>query len=159
MIDRWARTRQQLAASASESGGSMPDDSRAVGPIEAGLVAFEDALCEDLNLARATAAVNEATSALDPDACPCREIGALLAMDSVLGVLGRNTAIQSRSMDDIGFVTRVESLISRRAAARAAKDWAASDRIREELAAMGISVVDSPEGPSWRRVARSGDLA
>jgi cysteinyl-tRNA synthetase len=159
MIDRWTRARQQLSARASEPGGSMPDESRAAGPIEFGLVAFKDALCEDLNLARATAAVNEATSALDPDACPRREIGALLAMDSVLGVLGRNAAIQSRPMDDIGFVTRVESLISRRTAARAAKNWAESDRIREELAALGVSVVDSPEGPLWKRAARSGDSA
>jgi cysteinyl-tRNA synthetase len=47
----------------------------------------------------------------------------------------------------------IESLIAARNAARAAKNWAESDRIRDELAAMGIKLTDSKEGTSWE-VAR-----
>ncbi|HWV53888.1 cysteine--tRNA ligase [Pseudorhodoplanes sp.] len=47
----------------------------------------------------------------------------------------------------------VESLISARNAARKAKNWAESDRIRDELAAMGIKLTDSKDGTTWE-VAR-----
>jgi cysteinyl-tRNA synthetase len=48
---------------------------------------------------------------------------------------------------------QIESLIAARNAARASKNWAESDRIRDELAAMGIKLTDSKEGTSWE-VAR-----
>lgn len=44
---------------------------------------------------------------------------------------------------------RVESLITARGAARAAKDYARGDEIRKELSDLGIEVMDSPEGTSW----------
>ncbi len=47
----------------------------------------------------------------------------------------------------------IESLIAARNEARASKNWAESDRIRDELAAMGIKLTDSKEGTSWE-VAR-----
>jgi len=40
-------------------------------------------------------------------------------------------------------------LLDARAAARAAKDWTASDRLRGELAVLGVSVVDTPDGQQW----------
>ena len=46
----------------------------------------------------------------------------------------------------------VDALVLRRAQAKRAKDFAQADRIREELKAMGIEVVDTKEGASWRRV-------
>ena len=46
----------------------------------------------------------------------------------------------------------VDALVLRRAQAKRAKDFAQADRIREELRAMGIEVVDTKEGASWRRV-------
>jgi cysteinyl-tRNA synthetase len=45
--------------------------------------------------------------------------------------------------------TLVESLIAKRAAARARKDFAESDRIRDELAAMGVVIKDSKDGTTW----------
>jgi len=48
---------------------------------------------------------------------------------------------------------QIESLIAARNAARASKNWAESDRIRDELAGMGIKLTDSKEGTNWE-VAR-----
>ena len=66
----------------------------------------------------------------------------------VESVAGSNTRRRSR-------VARgeIESLIAARNAARAAKNWAESDRIRDELAAMGIMLKDSKDGTTWE-VAR-----
>jgi cysteinyl-tRNA synthetase len=44
---------------------------------------------------------------------------------------------------------QIDQLISKRAAARARKDFKESDRIRDELAAMGVVIRDSKEGTSW----------
>jgi cysteinyl-tRNA synthetase len=48
----------------------------------------------------------------------------------------------------------VTSLITARTSARAAKNWAESDRIRDELAAMGIAVKDNKDGTTTWEVAR-----
>ena len=46
----------------------------------------------------------------------------------------------------------MDALVLRRAEAKKAKDFAGADRIREELKAMGVEVVDTKEGATWRRV-------
>jgi cysteinyl-tRNA synthetase len=56
---------------------------------------------------------------------------------------------QARDIDP----AEVEALIAQRAAARAAKNFAESDRIRDQLAAMGVVLKDSKEGTTWE-VAR-----
>ncbi len=45
---------------------------------------------------------------------------------------------------------KVEALIAERVAARAAKDWAAADRIRDALTALNVEVMDGPTGATWR---------
>ena len=44
---------------------------------------------------------------------------------------------------------QIDGLISDRTAARARKDFKESDRIRDELAAMGVVIKDSKEGTTW----------
>ncbi len=46
---------------------------------------------------------------------------------------------------------RIESLIAERTQAKAAKNWAEADRIRDELQAAGIILEDGPSGTNWRR--------
>jgi cysteinyl-tRNA synthetase len=46
----------------------------------------------------------------------------------------------------------IEALLAQREAARAAKEWAEADRIRDELAEQAVEVQDTPDGVRWRRV-------
>ena len=45
---------------------------------------------------------------------------------------------------------RIDALVAERVAARAAKNWADADRIREELTALNVEVLDGPTGATWR---------
>jgi len=154
MVDRWSRAHAQLVAAASARGNdARPDESLAAGPFEVALGQFTEALCDDLNVARAVAALNAAVAARPAaDSCPQRELASLLAVDSVLAVLGRNAPIRGAApADDPSLAAAVEVLLARRAAARSAKDWTESDRIRAELAALGVAVKDGPAGAIWTR--------
>ena len=52
---------------------------------------------------------------------------------------------------------QVEGLINERSAARAAKEWARSDELRDELTALGVVIMDTPEGVKWRlKLGRDG---
>jgi len=154
MVDRWCRAHAGLVASAQSAGAAIPDESAQAGPFERALSDFTEAICDDLNVARAIAALNEAIAARDDaKSCPHRERGSLLAMDSVLGVLGRNSPVAGAApAEDPDFVRRIAELLGRRAAARAAKDWAESDRIRGELTELGVTVKDGPTGATWSRI-------
>ena len=72
-------------------------------------------------------------------------------MDSVLGVLDLSAEAQA----ELGGVdvAVVETKIAERLEARAAKDWGAADRLRDELLAMGVAIQDGPQGTTWTRVA------
>ena len=71
----------------------------------------------------------------------------LRTTDTVLGVLPDDAA----DLDPA-----VRSLLDDRVAAREARDWAASDRLRDELAALGIAVEDTRDGQRWRRLVEAG---
>ena len=148
-IDRWVRAREGLQHAASTT---APNTSLTNGPFERAAAEFTAALCDDLNVARAIASLNtavaEVPAGFTATACPHRELAALAAMDSVLALFDRN---QAQSADD-SLAARVEALIAQRAAARAAKDWPASDRVRDELAALGVQIKDGPQGTTWTRV-------
>jgi cysteinyl-tRNA synthetase len=149
-IDRWCRLDAELAAAA---GGAAEDPSAAAGPLEAALAEFAAALCDDLNLAAAVAALNRGAAA--PRAgCPARERRALRAIDSVLAVLDRNAPVAGGA--DASLAAEVEAKLAARAEARREKRWAESDRIRDELLAMGVEIKDGPSGTSWSRKVPAG---
>jgi cysteinyl-tRNA synthetase len=60
-------------------------------------------------------------------------------------------AILPDAADDVP--AEIAALLEARAAARAARDWAGSDRLRDELAEAGIIVEDTRDGQRWRRTA------
>jgi cysteinyl-tRNA synthetase len=119
---------------------------------------FEAALDDDLNTPNALAAlfnfVREANAELDRDtgtaATAARYASAALCrMDDALGIL-ELARIESADVDTTT-VAWVEDLVSQRQHARASRDFAAADRIRDELAAAGFVVEDTPQGPRWKK--------
>jgi cysteinyl-tRNA synthetase len=118
-----------LAAAREEFGAALDDD-LAVSPALA--VLFD--LVRELNrrLAERTLSTRDAG----------RAIAALRDLDSVLGVLAENGGALAGNLAE---------LLEARAAARLARDWKTSDRLRDELAAAGIIVEDTRDGQRWRR--------
>jgi cysteinyl-tRNA synthetase len=109
---------------------------------------FWEALADDLNTPRALAVVSEAARA--EDLAPADRWAVLADADRVLG-FGLATAEAPGTADHSGSDPAIDAKVAEREAARAAKDFATSDRIRDELAADGIEIVDTPSGPTWRR--------
>jgi cysteinyl-tRNA synthetase len=94
MVDRWSRAHTQLLARATVVSASVAklaaDESRHPGPFELALAEFTAALCDDLNVARAITALNEAVSAKPDDpasSCPQRELASLFKIHSVQRLL------------------------------------------------------------------------
>jgi cysteinyl-tRNA synthetase len=108
-----------------------------------------DALSDDLNTPQMIASLhglrNSAASGND------RDRGQFAASLRLLGFLSESAAEwQSRKQQASGVdAKRIDRLISDRAAARARKDFKESDRIRDELASMGVVIKDSKEGTTW----------
>jgi cysteinyl-tRNA synthetase len=118
---------------------------------------FADAMDDDLAVPQAIGVLHErvraGNAALDGEdlgtAASIR--GEVIAMTEVLGInpLAPEWATDADAATATALGALVETLISDRNAARAAKDFAAADRIRDELAAAGITVEDGPSGSHW----------
>ena len=128
---------------------------RAVGDVDAdaGAVdeAFLAALADDLNTPAAMARLHELAGAAnrgDADAAV-----ALKSSAALLGLLEKTDDDWARGdtakdgLDDAA----IEAAIEARKAARANRDFAAADAIRDDLAANGILLEDGPDGTTWRR--------
>lgn len=73
-------------------------------------------------------------------------------LGGVLGILQADPEAFLQTLQDEVDVATIEQLILDRNNARAAKNWADADRIRDKLAAMAIALEDGPEGTHWRVV-------
>jgi cysteinyl-tRNA synthetase len=133
-------------------GIALSDEDRAAGEIPSAVVA---ALEDDLNTPVAIAEMFDLARKLNKaaDDGEKRKLATdLLAAGDLLGLLHEEPEDWFAGADDSGLSARdIESLIAKRNAARAEKDFVAADAIRDELAANGVLIEDSPDGTRWRR--------
>ncbi len=69
----------------------------------------------------------------------------------MMGLLGADPAHWFRAKAGDGDSDAIEALVAARTAARAARNWAEADRLRDQLNAAGVEVLDGAGGSSWRR--------
>jgi cysteinyl-tRNA synthetase len=111
--------------------------------------AFEAALDDDLNVSKALAAlfdlVRDTNRRIADRRLSTSDAGRILELlrdlDRVLGVLTEASE---------ALPAGAAALLEARAAARAGRDWAGSDRLRDELATLGVAVEDTRDGQRWR---------
>jgi len=126
--------RERVSAS---SGGADPPDPRAA-DFES---RFREALADDLDLPAVMALVAELVRS---DVFPGSRAFLLRSWDRVLGLdLDRPTR-------DVPLPDGATALLEAREKARVARDFETSDRLRDELAVLGVAVTDTPDGQRWR---------
>ena len=134
---------------------ARPDDATLPEALDAARDGFGAALDDDLNISAALAVVFDLVRDLNrrlerrllSTADAGRALAALRDLDRVLAILPE----ESESLEP-----DVAALLEERAAARAARDFAASDRLRDELSARGVTVEDTRDGQRWRRSVEAG---
>jgi cysteinyl-tRNA synthetase len=130
---------------------ASPDSPDLPGTLDAARSRFEAAMDDDLNVSAALAALFELVRELNrriadrsmSTADAGRALGFVRDLDRVLAILPEEAADLP---DGAG------ELLAAREAARAKRDFAASDRLRDELAALGVAVEDTRDGQRWRRL-------
>ena len=122
----------------------VPSDGLALDWDEAHARRFGEAMDEDFNAPAAMAVLFELAGEVNRGRS-ARLARQLTALAAILGIAPRAEAADPEA-------EAIQALVDARSAARAAKDFAESDRIRDELAARGIALEDGPEGVKWRRV-------
>ncbi len=111
-------------------------------PCAARVGAFRDALADDFNTPRAMAQVFELVG--EANRGEVQGSDAVAALSEMLGLVGLSSLTQPEEGAETD--ADAERLLAEREAARAAKDFARADAIRDELAALGWEVRDSAEG-------------
>ena len=116
---------------------------------------FADALDDDMNIPRALAVLHEQTragnAALAAGTDASEFANAVWAMANVLGLISLMnldgsgaSGAEHEALDAL-----IHTILEQRASARAEKDWATADRMRDVLAAAGITVKDGAQGSTW----------
>ena len=116
------------------------------------LAQLDAAVSDDLNTPRALIALDEMLA--DKRLSPATRLRALEDFDAVLGlelVTLKRAALRLRPVDATLDDAAIDAQLAARKDARAAKDFAASDAIRDALAAAGVEVMDGdPLGWDWK---------
>ena len=130
---------------------------------------FVNAMDDDLGTPAAVAAIHEVVTEGNKHLSSGEHTAlrgsaaAVVAMLDVLGLDPADPAWGSLGVsDDAQLNAAVDALVAglleERAAARADKDWARADAIRDRIAAAGIAVEDTPDGPTWTLAAPNGEI-
>lgn len=149
-LDRLYTCRESLDF-ALKNAEDIKDDTELVNQLNSRREQFITAMDDDLNTADGISAVFELvkdinTKILDkPVSKNVCETAAKL-FDELCDVLG---ILYNRQANDLD--AEIEELIAQRQEARANKDWATADKIRDDLKAIGIILKDTPQGVTWTK--------
>jgi len=114
---------------------------------------FMSALCDDLNTPKAISIL----IALSKEAAKAKtqkQKSEFFAAAKILNIAQQDpeTWLGHCVCDDSTNASHIDSLLQERQQARADKNYARSDEIRDELLAMGIAIEDTPDGAIWKRI-------
>jgi len=130
----------------------LPEDKTFQTEMEASEQEFVRAMDDDFNSAKAIAVLFDLNHKVRNQALELsqRQNAArmLVRLGSVLGFFQHLATELSSSIPDLS-KQLIDIIIRQRAKARADKNWALSDQIRDELAALGITLKDTPQGCEW----------
>ena len=114
---------------------------------------FDEAMDDDFNTANAVSVLFELVRALNSataaDNQPTKA-GAKACLDMLREFTDVLGLLYSRKEENLD--AQIEQMIADRQAARAAKNYAEADRIRDELKAMGIELKDTKQGVQWKKI-------
>lgn len=150
-LDRLYTCRESLDFAIKNAKSDIDDDEEILKLIASAKDEFIKAMDDDLNTADGIAAVFNLVSTINTEIINkevslnvCKKAAEMF--DELTGVLGLLYNRKSNDIDD-----DIEKLIEQRQNARANKDWATADKIRDELKAKGIILKDTPQGVTWTK--------
>ena len=150
-LDRLYTCRESLDFAIKNAKSDIDDDEEILKFIASAKDEFIKAMDDDLNTADGIAAVFNLVSTINTEIINkevslnvCKKAAEMF--DELTGVLGLLYNRKSNDIDD-----DIENLIEQRQTARANKDWATADKIRDELKAKGIILKDTPQGVTWTK--------
>lgn len=150
-LDRLYTCRESLDFAIKNAKSDIDDDEEILKLIASAKDEFIKAMDDDLNTADGIAAVFNLVSTINTEIInkevslnACKKAAEMF--DELTGVLGLLYNRKSNDIDD-----DIEKLIEQRQTARANKDWATADKIRDELKAKGIILKDTPQGVTWTK--------
>ena len=139
-LDRLYQALHSLADVKADDDAAIPDE-------------VMNALCDDLNTPKAIAALlalaKEAAQSKNP-----QQKGQIYAATSLLGILQQKPeewlgySVSGNSVDE----KHLDFMLQQRTQAKKEKNFARADEIRDELAAIGITIEDTPQGPIWKKM-------
>ena len=148
-LERLYNCRESLDFAIKNAKSDIADDEEILALIDGRKEQFINSMDDDLNTADGIAAVFDLVSDINTKIINkevsknvCQKAADMF--DELTGVLG---LVYNRKSNDIN--DDIEKLIEERQQARANKDWATADRIRDELKAQGITLKDTPQGVTW----------
>lgn len=132
-----------------KNANDMDDDAELIKLLNSRREQFITAMDDDLNTADGVAAVFDLVKDINTkilDKSVSKNVCEIAAkvFDELCGVLG---ILYNRKSNDLD--AEIEKLIAQRQEARANKDWATADKIRDDLKARGIILKDTPQGVTW----------
>ena len=114
---------------------------------------FKAAMNDDLAVPQALAFIAESmrigNSAVDDKKVIAKSAGEIRGALSILGCDPQDQAFATSKSNDLAMDGLIKLALEQREAARARKDFKAADQIRDQIASLGITVEDTPNGPRW----------